>query len=263
MPTARPFSVVKIGGALAQKPQALADLWRGVADLSRSHAVVVVHGAGPQMTAHARLLGHEPTIVAGRRVTGDIDLQIATHVMAGEVNAAVTASAVGAGVAAVGMAALSGKTVVATRRPPVEMDGETVDFGHVGDLESVDVNLLKLLAGSYVPVVSSLCANAQGQLLNVNADTVAGELARALQADRLLLVTEAGGIRAKADDPASRVPILNGAAFRAGVAAGWITDGMRVKGDVGFAALQSGVASVTICTPGDLGRFDAGTRLSA
>ncbi len=263
MPTDRPFSVVKIGGALAQKPEALADLWRGVSELSRSHAVVVVHGAGPQMTAHARILGHEPTIVAGRRVTGDIDLRIATHVLAGEVNATVTASGVGAGVAAVGMAALSGSTVVATRRPPVEVDGETVDFGHVGDLASVNIGLLKLLAGAFVPVVSSLCADTSGNLLNVNADTVAGELARALNADRLLLVTEAGGIRAKADDPTSRVPVLNGAAFRAGVAAGWITDGMRVKGDVGFAALQSGVASVSICAPADIGRFDAGTRLAA
>ena len=163
MPTDRPFSVVKIGGALAQKPDALVDLWKGVTQLSRSHAVVVVHGAGPQMTAHARILGHEPTIVAGRRVTSDIDLRIATHVLAGEVNATVTSSAVGAGVAAVGMAALSGKTVIAKRRPPVDVDGERVDFGHVGDLESVDTALVKLLAGAFVPVLFEPVRRRPGQ----------------------------------------------------------------------------------------------------
>lgn len=259
----RPFAVVKIGGSLAASPDALAGLWRGVTGLSASHDVLVVHGAGPQMTAHARTLDHEPTIVGGRRVTGEVDLRIVARVLAGEVNAHLTASALAAGVRAAGLSALAGRTVVATRRPPVEVDGETVDFGHVGDVASVDADLMRaLVAAGFVPVVSSLCADAEGRLLNVNADTVAGALARALEADRLLLVTETGGVRAKADDPASRVPVLNRAAYDAGVTAGWIGGGMRVKGEVGFAALEAGVASVVVCAPPDLARPDRGTRLA-
>jgi acetylglutamate kinase len=263
MPHSKPYAVVKIGGSLAAEPDALAGLWRGVKGLSASHHVVVVHGAGPQMTVHAREMDHEPRVVAGRRVTGDLDLTIAARVLAGEVNAHLTASALGAGVRAVGLSALAGRTVVATRRAPAELDGETIDFGHVGDIASVDAELVQALAGArFVPILSSLCADADGNLLNINADTVAGALAYTLDADRLLLVTETGGVRARADDPASRVPVLNRAAFQAGVSAGWIGGGMRVKGEVGFGALDQGVASVVVCAPADLARPDNGTRLA-
>jgi len=141
------------------------------------------------------------------------------------------------------------------------VDGETVDFGHVGDVVAVDVSVLTaLLAAGFVPVVATVCADAAGALYNVNADTVAAELAAALHASRLDLVTEAGGVRREFADPASVLGRLTAAEVDIGVAAGWIAGGMRPKLETARAALGRGVPTVRICAPADLGG-DGGTRV--
>ncbi len=250
-------TVVKLGGAVLAAPAALAAVFAGLAP-----GDVVVHGGGPQATALARKLGHEPTVVAGRRVTTDLDLDIALYVLRGALNARLVGAARGAGVRAVGVSGADGALVTVSRRPPREIDGETVDFGHVGDVEAVDTALLAALAGAgFVPVVASVCADASGALFNVNADTVAAALAAALGA-RLDLVTEAGGVRRDAADSESGIRQLSGAEVDAGVAAGWIAGGMRPKLEVARSALASGVASVRVCAPADVGR-DGGTVVTA
>ncbi len=248
-------TVIKLGGAIVADAEAIRAVWGGVARLP---GAVVVHGGGPQATALARRLGHEPRIVAGRRVTSDLDLDVALYTLRGSLNVGLVASARAAGVYAVGVSGADGGLVTVTRRPPVEVDGEPVDFGHVGDVVSVDPALLAVLVGAgMVPVVAPVCADAAGALYNVNADTVAFEIAAALGA-RLELVTEAGGVRRDADDPDSRIRQLGGAEVDAGVAEGWIAGGMRPKLEVARAALARGAPSVRICGPGDLGS-DGGT----
>ena len=248
-------TVVKLGGAVLADAEGIRMVWAGVARLP---GAVVVHGGGPQATALARRLGHEPRILAGRRVTGDLDLDVALYALRGRLNAQLVASARAAGVRAAGVSGADGALVTVTRRPPVEVDGEPVDFGHVGDVASVDPALVIALWGAgFVPVVAPVCADAAGALYNVNADTVAFEIAAALGA-RLELVTEAGGVRRDADDPDSGIRQLDGAEVDAGVAEGWIAGGMRPKLEVARVALARGAPSVRVCAPGDLGG-DGGT----
>lgn len=253
-------TVVKLGGALLADPAALEAVWAGIGALGGG--AVVVHGGGPQATALARRLGHEPRLVAGRRVTTDLDLQITLWALRGELNARLVASAQGAGLRAAGLAAADGATVRVVRRPPREIDGETIDFGHVGDVVSADPALVRaVLAAGFTPVVAPVCADAAGALYNVNADTVALALARALGARALLLVAEAGAVYRRYPDPASRLPTLDAATAAAGVAEGWIADGMRPKLTVAFEALAAGVPHVRICAPSGLADPTSGTRI--
>ena len=255
-------TVVKLGGAILADDAAVADVWAGVAAMAGP--VVVVHGGGPQQTDVARRLGHAPRFVAGRRVTGEADLQIATWVLRGETNARLVASGVAAGVAAVGVSGADGPSVVVRRRPPVLVDGATVDFGHVGDVVRVEPRLVQTLAAAgFVAVVAPLCTDAAGGLFNVNADTVAMELAVGLGAARLVFVAAAGGVFRDLADHASRIDRLEAPDADAGVAAGWIADGMRPKLAAGFAALRRGVPDVRIAAPNALADGAAGTRLVA
>ena len=245
--------VVKIGGALVDQPPVLRSFWKAVRALRETAPVVVVHGGGPQATALARRLGHEPTIVHGRRVTSDLDLQIVQWTLRGSLNAGLVASASEQGVRAVGLSGADGGLLRVTHRPPWQIDGQTVDFGWVGDVQSVDsAPLDALMTAGFVPVVAPLGLDTAGQLYNVNADTVAQAIAQALGAQQLLLVTESGGLRQSADDPTSHLAHCDDATFDAGTAAGWIHGGMRVKLQVAFEALRCGIAEVFICAPDDL-----------
>lgn len=256
-------TIVKLGGALLADENALDAVWRGVAALREAGPVVLVHGGGPQVTALARRLGHEPRIVAGRRVTTDLDLDVVLWTMRGELNARLTAAALAADVPAVGLSGVDGGLVRVERRPPQEKDGETVDFGHVGDVVRCDPDVLRaLLSAGFVPVVASPCADGSGNLYNVNADTVALTIADALGAASLLLVAEAGGVFENLTDAGSRIASLDEAGFEHGVTEGWIAGGMRPKLEVGFDARRRGVPHVRICAPADLTDRAAGTTLA-
>ena len=254
--------VVKLGGAVLDDPDAVAAVWAGVAALRVP--AVVVHGGGPQATALARRLGHEPRVVAGRRVTTDLDLDVALWTLRGALNARLVASASAAGVRAVGISGADGGLVRVVRRPPREIDGDVIDFGHVGDVEAVDPTLaLVLTAAGYVPVVASVCADSAGALYNVNADTVAADVSAALGAARLDLVTEAGGVHRDPDDAGSRLRQLSAAEAERGVTEGWIAGGMRPKLETALLALRRGVPAVRVCGPADVGRPGAGTTVIA
>ncbi|HLX09911.1 MAG TPA: acetylglutamate kinase [Thermoanaerobaculia bacterium] len=241
--------VVKVGGA------ALAAA--AVAVLEQVHVlhqvgirVVLVHGGGPQSTALSRAMGAEPRFVAGRRITDDAALEVATLVLNGAVNTRLLAACRTVGLPAVGISGVAAGLLQARRRGPVAVaaaDGGMVDFGHVGDIETVDPGVLEtLLAAGLVPVVSPLAADAQGALLNVNADTAAAALAVALRAEKLLLLTGAPGILERPGDPSSLVSLVDLAGLARLRERGCLEDGMLPKASSVEAALRGGVRRVHI-----------------
>ncbi len=255
-------TVIKIGGALLQSPSSLQDLRRSIGRAEKTSTIVLVHGGGPQATALARRLGHEPKLVNGRRVTTDEDLRIALWVMKGELNARLVAALSSQGIKACGISGIDGNLVNAKRRPPWTIDGEEVDFGHVGDIVSIDTHILRLLLDQgLVPVVASLASNEDGDIFNINADTVATDLAIALEADRLVYVADSGGIWRDPDDASSHMERISHAEFDEGVRNGWINRGMRVKLENAFRALNSGVDSVSVSSAGQIDDPDAGTQV--
>lgn len=256
--------VIKLGGALLGDPSLLEPLWEALPTLRQEAPVLLVHGGGPQATAMAERLGHTPRIVHGRRVTTDLDLDVILWTLRGALNTRLVAEAARRGLPAVGLSGVDAGTVQVHRRPPWHIDGETVDFGWVGDVERVDPSLpASLLQKGYLPILAPLGIDAEGQLYNVNADTVACALSGALQAGRFFLVTESGGVRRVADRPDTLLSDCDAATYARGVEEGWIQGGMRVKLKVAFDALQAGAREVYILPPGLLLDPTRGTRIRA
>lgn len=255
--------VIKIGGALVGRAQAMQALWKDVRSLQRDGTgVIVVHGGGPQMTAAATQRGHQPTIIEGRRVTTDLDLVILREVMCGRVNSELVSQASAAGCRAVGLTGADAMIVQAHRRPPVSMAGKEVDFGWVGDVDAIDPSLLyTLIEGGYTPILATLARDTRAQLLNVNGDTVAREIAISVGATCLWLMTETGGVRRNVDDPHSHLSDLSRESYQAALSEGWIQGGMKVKLDNAFSAIDRGVGSVAIAEPGAVRGVGVTTRI--
>jgi acetylglutamate kinase len=241
--------VVKLGGEIAANRDALDSLAQEISLLAHvGLRLVVVHGGGPQATALSRRLGLEPRMVQGRRVTDAATLDVAKMVFAGSINLDILSALRAQGVRAVGLSGVDGDILHARRRPPTEMhdektgETEVVDFGHVGDVTSVDTALLSLLVEhGYVPVVSSLASDAAGNILNVNADTVASVIARDLRAAKLLSLTTVPGLLADPEDPTSLISRLTVAEARDALKSGRIAGGMVPKVQTILEAVEGGV----------------------
>ena len=254
--------VVKIGGSLIDDDDQMAAFWPALRSLQEKGPVVLVHGGGKQMSAMADRLDHTPRRVQGRRVTTDLDLEIAQWTMGGALNTDLVAQARAHGLTAVGLSGADAALLQVTKRPPWDIDGETVDFGWVGDVTDVDPTVVRtLLDGDMIPIIAPLGIDEDGQLYNVNADTVACAVARGLRARQLVFVTGTGGVRRDAEDAASHLDTCDTATFEQGVDEGWIKGGMRVKIETALDALNDGVNEAVICAPDDLEHQDRSTRV--
>lgn len=244
--------VIKIGGELAQDRAHLARS-AGAAAAAFAAAgvkVAVVHGGGPQATDLQKRLGLQPTMVAGRRVTDEATLEVMKMTLAGQVSVDVASAFRLAGVRALCTTGVSAGLVSAKKRPPKVLSGagpDPVDLGLVGDVTEVDVDLFERLASiGVVPVLGSLCGDAQGQVFNVNADTVASRVASRLKAARLFLVSNVPGVLRDKDDPSTRIPVLTPAEARAQIASGAIAGGMIPKVEESLQMLEEGIDAVHI-----------------
>ena len=237
--------VVKIGGAALGEARVMAGIAEQLGVLHHLGVkTVVVHGGGPQTTALSEALGLEVRLVAGRRVTDERTLEIATMVLNGTANTALLSACRATGLPVVGLSGIDAGLVKARRRAPVAVDGHDgpVDYGHVGDIVGVDPALLRhLLDGGFLPVVSPLSADEKGAVLNVNADSVAAALAVALAAEKLVLLQEAPGLLGDPGDPDSLVSYVDLAGLARLRAAGSLTQGMIPKAAAIEKAIQGGV----------------------
>jgi acetylglutamate kinase len=244
--------VVKVGGGALADARALAGVIEQVAALHHLGVrVVLVHGGGEQASALSRALGLEVRQVAGRRVTDEATLAAVVMALNGETNTRLLAACRAAALPAAGVSGVDGGLIVARRRAPVEVAGEPgpVDYGLVGDVERVDVRLLlHLLDGGYLPVVSPLAADARGQLLNLTADGVAGALAAALGAEKLLFLVDTPGLLERVSDPSSLLSFLDLRRLADLRASGALSGGMLPKARAIEDALGAGVPRAHLVT---------------
>lgn len=254
--------VVKIGGEVVGSGEAAvlaADLRVLVDGGAR---VAIVHGGGPQATALQKQLGIETRQVAGRRVTDAATLDVMKMAVAGKLNVDLCAALAAAGVAGVGLHGASGLVVRAVKRPPKVYAGggpDPVDLGLVGDVVGFNTHLLDALwAGGFVPVIACLGADEHGGVYNINADMVGNQLAAALKAARLFLVTSTPGVLRDVSDPASRIGALTAAEARRAIADGTVTGGMIAKLEEALAVVDQGVGAIHI-----LGKLGAGDLVRA
>jgi len=244
--------VVKLGGELALDPAKLAGSV-GVAVrafLDAGIRVAVIHGGGPQATELTERLGLVPRLVGGRRVTDAATLEVMKMTLAGQVSVNVAAAFRRAGVPALCTTGVSAGLIEAVKRPPRVVSGagdEPVDLGLVGDVSAVRVDAFeKLAAAGFVPVLGSLSGDAEGNVFNINADTVATRVAARLGAAKLFLVSNVPGVLADRTDATTRIPTLTSAEARAKIVSGVIQGGMIPKVEESLAMLEEGIGAIHI-----------------
>lgn len=241
--------VLKAGGEIFADRAATTALMEQVGILHQVGVrVVLIHGGGTQSTELATALGVDTTFVDGRRVTDGASLDVATMVLNGQINTRVLAACRDLQIPAVGISGVDAGLIRARRRPPVEREGDsTIDYGFVGDIESVDADILqKQLDNGLMPVVSPLSCDESGTLLNINADTVAAAIAAELGAEKMILLTGAAGVLEDASDPQSLISYIDRAQLDALKADGKLADGMLPKAAAIDSALANGVRRVHV-----------------
>jgi acetylglutamate kinase len=247
----RKIFVIKAGGEIFASMETTRSLIEQIAILHQvGIRVVLVHGGGPQSTQLADALGVSTQFIEGRRVTNQQALEVATMVLNGQVNTRILAVCRDLELPAVGISGVDAGLIRAHKRPPVDVAGRAegpIDYGFVGDIDSVDADILRTqLDSGLVPIISPLSADATGTLLNINADTVAAALASALEAEKLILATGAPGILEDRNDPASLVSYIDVAGLQRLREGGSLADGMLPKAASIEAALHGGVPRVHV-----------------
>jgi acetylglutamate kinase len=237
------LTVLKVGGAVVEDPQALDAFLEGFAAMPGLK--VLVHGGGREATKVAAQLGVPTKMVDGRRITDADMLRVVTMVYGGLVNKGVVAALQARGVNALGLTGADLGCMLAVKRPVKD-----IDYGYVGDMEKVDTSILAdLVARGVVPVMAPLSFDGKGTLLNTNADTIASSVAKAL-AERfevtLVYCFEKAGVLKDPDDDASLIPLITKESFSGLASDGTVSGGMLPKLQNAFDALESGVKEVRI-----------------
>ncbi len=255
--TKEKLTVVKVGGKIVEDLQSLKQL---LSDFSKIEGYkVLVHGGGPLATAVATQLGIESKMVNGRRVTDAEMLKVVTMVYGGLVNKQIVAGLQAIGVNALGLTGADLNYMCSVKRPVTD-----VDYGYVGDVKQVNDDFLAdLIAKGVVPVLAPLTHDKLGNLLNTNADTIAGEAAKALSTHfdlTLIYCFEKKGVLTNENDDESIIHKLTPNLFEKYVTEGIIQGGMIPKLENSFQSLRAGVKEVII-TRADLIHTVGGTKI--
>ncbi len=233
--------VVKYGGAAMKDGSLKADVIRDIVFMACvGIRPVVVHGGGPEINVWLSKLGIEPQFKDGLRVTDAATMEVVEMVLVGRVNKELVSLINQAGGRAVGLGGVDGNLITAR---PQGAQG----VGFVGEVSSIDSNVIKSLVESgYIPIISSVARDENGQAYNINADTVAGELAAALGAEKLILLTDTRGILTDYTDPSTLLPKLDIQRAREVIAAGIVSGGMIPKVNCCVRSLAQGVGAAHI-----------------
>ena len=229
--------LVKLGGTLLETSETRASLVGQVGDLLRDgHEIVVVHGGGKRLSRYLAGLDHKSEFRRGLRVTPPEILDAVLRVLAGSVNRQLVAEFQKAGIQAVGLTGIDAGTVHASQLDP--------DLGLVGKVERVDPRLLRTLTSSgYLPTVACIAGGDDGAIYNVNADQLAAACAAGLGVDRLVFLTDVGGVLNADGD---RIPVLSAADARSLIDDQIAVGGMEAKLRAAIGALHGGIGQVLI-----------------
>ncbi len=249
------LTIIKVGGKIVEEENTLKQLLERFSKIEGKK--VLVHGGGRSATALATKLGIESKMVDGRRITDAETLKVVTMVYAGLVNKNIVANLQSLGLNALGLTGADMNYMRSDKRPV-----KTVDYGFVGDVKEVNASLLAdLISKDVVPVLAPLTHDKKGNLLNTNADTIAGEAAKALAKYFDVTLTycfEKKGVLRDENDDDSVIAEINPQLFQEYVEKGIIQGGMIPKLENSFAAINAGVAKVVITKADELGN-DSGT----
>jgi acetylglutamate kinase len=237
--------VVKYGGAAMEQVDLKEQFAKDVL-LLRLVGIrpVIVHGGGPQIGALMKRLGKEPRFVGGMRVTDEDTMEIVEMVLVGKINKAIVGLINHHGGRAVGLSGKDGNLIRARRRLHRTADGELVDIGLVGEVESVDPEPIRVLEEhGFIPVIAPIGVGSGGETYNINADLVAGEVAAALAAEKLIHLTDVPGI---AGDGGRLISTLTQHAAERLIKAGVIDGGMLPKVESSLRALAGGAQKAHI-----------------
>ena len=242
--------VIKIGGNAIVEPSILDDIVRDVILLQCIGVhPVIVHGGGPEISEKMKRLGKKPEFAGGLRITDEETLEITRMVLVGNVNTKIVSMIGKYGGKGVGLSGKDGKLIIARKKAPVTVKGveDAVDLGWVGETEIINPEILMIVSGrGYIPVIAPIAVDIAGNSLNLNADTVSGDIAAALRAKKLILLTDVPGVLLDHTVENTRVSHISTSEVDNLIEKGVISGGMIPKVYAGVCAIKGGVSKVHI-----------------
>lgn len=235
--------VIKYGGSALVNPEIKDTIIKDIVLMKLvGMKPVIVHGGGPDISSMLKKLNIESKFVNGLRVTNAETMEVAEMVLAGKINKQIVTDIELHGVKAVGISGKDGDTV---RAKKIEKDG--IDYGYVGEVESVDPTLVKtLIDNDIIPVIAPIGKDATGQSYNINADYMAVAIAGSLEAEKLVFLTDVAGVLKDVNDPDSLMSFMKAAEVQGYIDDGTISGGMIPKVECCMAAVEKGVNNVHI-----------------
>ena len=234
--------VIKYGGNAIQNDEITKTVLEDVAILKIVGInPILVHGGGPEINSVLNSLKIEPKFHNGLRITDAKTMDVVQMVLCGKVNKDITNTLNSLGVKAVGISGIDAKIIT------VEKLNNGFDYGYVGNIVNIDANLLNLLANDeYVPVIASVGSDNLGNSYNINADTVASEIAKSLKAEKLIFLTDVDGIRLDEKNPTSLIASITVSKIREMIKSGKISGGMIPKVEACIKGIKAGIGRTHI-----------------